>query len=164
MAEMVISTCDCTCGKQGCFSLDPVAAVLAEWAVKFPNLKPIVKGRSITSVEEDRTLTPKDLVELANEIAEASEREPRCSVQRDGSSLTDVEYQERSLEWALTSPKMYAPWKEHELDQLYREVVLKSDKRYPLDRLLILETARRLQRPFYATLRRANVLRKHGRS
>ena len=164
MAEMVISTCDCSCGKQGCFSLDPVAAVLAEWAVKFPNLKPIVKERSIASVEEDRTPTPKDLVELAHEIAETSEREPRYSVHHDGSSLTDAEYQERSLEWALTSPKMHSTWREHELDQLYREVVLKSDEQYPIDRLLIFEAARRLQRPFYSTLKRANDLRKHGRS
>ena len=164
MAEMFINTCDCTCGKQGCFSLDPVAAVLAEWAMKFPNLKPIVKERSITSVEEDRTPTPKDLVELAQEIAETSEREPRYPVHHDGSSLTDVEYQERSLEWSKDSPRLHAPWREHELDQLYREVVLKSDRRLPIDRLLVFETARRLQRPFYSTLRRANALRKHGRS
>ena len=162
MAELIISTCDCSCGKQGCFSLDPVAAVLAEWAVKFPNLKPTVSGRTISSVDDDRSPTPKDLVELATEIAEATEKEPRYPVHYNGASLTDNEYQSCSLIWTENSPRTHSTWKEAELDLIYREVVLKSDKRFPIDRLLVFETARHLQRTFYSTLKKANALRKHG--
>lgn len=157
MPKYVIEVCGCTCGKQGCSSTDPVAKVLADWAVKFPNLTPVVKEREITSVHEERS----DLVQLAESLPEP--HEDRYPVNHNGASLTDTEYQERSLEWASTSSKLHSTWREHELDQLYREVVLKSDPRFPIDRLLIFETARRLQRPFYSTLKRANALRKHGR-